>query len=61
MGKYDHLTQNDLDDMVTEAKCWEASEINNQGRDKQIEFLIRWHGGEFRFEQSLIDRGTHEP
>lgn len=34
------LSEEDLDELVHEAKSQEASEINNEGREAQIAFLI---------------------
>lgn len=36
---WDELTQDELDEMVHEAKAAEAAEINNQGREAQIAYL----------------------
>jgi hypothetical protein len=33
------MSEEELDELVIETKCQEASSINNQGRDAQIEYL----------------------
>ena len=45
------MTQEDLDEAIYEAKADEAAEINNSGRETQINyFLTRWSGRTFVLE-----------
>jgi hypothetical protein len=37
----------DLDEDVIEAKCFEASAINNEGYEAQIRFLVEHHGAAY--------------
>lgn len=38
-NRWDNVTQEELDEMVHDAKSGEAASINNRGRDAQIDFL----------------------
>jgi hypothetical protein len=37
--EYEKLSDDELDELVIDQKCEEASEINNQGREAQIKYL----------------------
>ena len=36
------LDDDELDELVTDYKCEEAAEINNQGRESQIEWILKY-------------------
>lgn len=36
----EQLEDDELDDMVAEIKCQEASDINNEGREEQINYIL---------------------
>lgn len=38
--EFEHLDQEDLDSLVHELKAAEAADINNQGREEQLKYLL---------------------
>jgi hypothetical protein len=53
LGKLVSMDDDVLDEMVIDAKCSEASDINNQGLDDQLEYLLG-----FGFDVNQIAEGT---
>lgn len=51
-------TDDELDELVHEAKSHEASTINNTGPEAQVGYLVEFHGGEEAARKALLSDGS---